>query len=126
MLMGTTTVKTTTDSLEPQFIALFKQLDAANQATLIAFAEFLASCQPPKSYVVAQPNLLPRPEQETVVKALKRLKASYPMLESDVLLHAASALMTEHIMQGRAAKEVIDDLEQLFAKQYQQLLIKTL
>jgi hypothetical protein len=48
------------------------------------------------------------------------------MLESDALLHTSSALMTEHIMQGRPASEVIDELERLFASAYQQLIANTL
>lgn len=40
------------------------------------------------------------------------------MLEKDVLLDDTSVLMSAHILQGRAAAEVIDDLEILFEETY--------
>lgn len=110
---------------EQELLSLFQSLDDSHQDTLLAFASFLVSRHVPVlDKTLPEPQLFPRPEQESVVKALKRLKASYFMLESDVLLHASSALMTEHIMQGRPASEVIDDLEQLFANTYQQFVVK--
>ncbi|MBK8453467.1 MAG: Crp/Fnr family transcriptional regulator [Thiofilum sp.] len=110
---------------EQELLNLFQSLEDSQQSTLLAFASFLVSRQAPApDKTLPTPQLLRRPEQESVVKALKRLKASYFMLESDVLLHASSALMTEHIMQGRPAAEVIDELEQLFANTYQQLVLK--
>lgn len=109
---------------EQELLNLFHTLDETDQNTLLSFAAFLVSRSTPVIQETPKPNLIPRPEQESVVKALKRLKASYPMLESDVLFHASSALMTEHIMQGRSATEVIDELEQLFANTYQQFVIK--
>lgn len=67
----------------------------------------------------SQPTLIPRGENETIVGAIRRLSASYPMLEKSKLLHEANALMTEHIMQGRDVDAVIDELEALFAKHYE-------
>ena len=37
------------------------------------------------------------------------------------MLGATSDLVTQHIMQGREASDVIDELEQVFTDQYQQL-----
>ena len=62
---------------------------------------------------------IPRPEQETVVAAIQRLSQTYPMLEKSKLLHKASDLMSQHVMQGRVASEVIDELELLFTQFYQ-------
>lgn len=124
MLLGSPASKSLS-TREQELLNLFRSLEDAQQITLLTFATFLISQQIPAAFQeVPKPQLLPRPEQESVVKALKRLKTSYPMLESDVLLHASSALMTEHIMQGRSASAVIDDLEQLFANMYQQFVIK--
>jgi hypothetical protein len=36
------------------------------------------------------------------------------------MLNETSGLMTEHLMQGRPAPEVIDELEALFRRHYQQ------
>jgi len=44
------------------------------------------------------------------------------MLEKPELLNASSVLMTQHVMQGRAIDEVIDELETLFERFYQELL----
>ena len=50
--------------------------------------------------------------------ALKRLRRVYAMLDRGVLLHEASALMSAHVLQGRPAVDVIDELEALFARHY--------
>jgi len=66
-----------------------------------------------------QPRYTPRPEQESVVAAIKRLNATYFMLEDHAgLLNEASVLMTQHVMQGRDINEVIDELETVFARFY--------
>ena len=96
---------------------IFAQLPAAEQQTLLAFAEFLASRLPPP--VPVQPQLIPRPTEESVVAAIKRLAQSYPMLDKATMLDKTSLLMTEHILSGRDKVEVIDELEQLFSEHYQ-------
>lgn len=109
--------------LRTSLLALFDRLDEQGRRSLLDFAEFLAeryaASEPDNTIPV--PELSPRPENESVVKAIKRLSASYPMLDRSAIFHQASALMTEHIMQGRPADEVIDDLEQLFEREYQKL-----
>ena len=40
------------------------------------------------------------------------------MLDTDGLLNETSSLMTQFMLQGRDASEVIDDLEQLFKDHY--------
>jgi hypothetical protein len=116
---------------ERKLLRFYKSLADSDQQTLLAFAEFLSSrtsedkmgagsgvdVQKP----LPEPELLPRPEEESVVKAIKRLSASYPMIEKSLLFDKTSSLMTEHILQGRPAKEVIDDIEAMFAETYQQL-----
>jgi hypothetical protein len=41
------------------------------------------------------------------------------MVDREKMLHEIAALMTQHMVQGRPAPEVIDDLERLFAHHYQ-------
>ena len=43
------------------------------------------------------------------------------MLDKAELLNETSVLMTQHIMQGRPADEVIDELEHVFLNHYQKL-----
>lgn len=61
-----------------------------------------------------------RPPQETVVGAMQRLRNTYPGLDMDSILHRASALMSEHVVGGRSASDVIDDLEELFRRKHEQ------
>ena len=69
-----------------------------------------------------QPIENTRPDDENVVNAIKRLRASYFMLNADDLLNETSSLMAQFMIQGRAANEVIDDLESLFDDHYQKYL----
>lgn len=97
--------------------ACYAALDRDGRRVLLEFAEFLrtrhARPAPP-----AQPLDLPRPAEESVIAALKRLRATYPMLDSAPLLDAATTLVTAHVLHGRGAGEVIDELEALFGRAY--------
>ncbi len=111
-----------TDSDSEGLMALYRRLDTADRATLTAFAEFLASRTRASSPTPPQrpeaPRTHPRPPEESVVAAIRRLSDSYFMLERDTLLHDTAALMNAHVLQGRPAPAVIDDLEALFAERY--------
>lgn len=116
---------------EIRLMELFTAFAPAERDTLLAFAEFLATRAVPLAAPRAvdspaqsaspkqTPQNIPRPEQETVVAALKRLAATYPMLDKNKLLTDTSGLVTQHIMQRRDAAEVIDELEAIFAQHYQ-------
>ncbi len=110
---------------QSRLLKLFKALESTDQASLLAFAEFLgqrdsSADTPEEQQPPTEPILKPRPENESVVGAIKRLSSSYPMLDKSVLLTDTSSLMTAHLVNGRTAPDVIDDLEQLFIKQYEQ------
>jgi hypothetical protein len=116
------------DSSEKALLELYRQLDSQQQQTLTEFAAFLCSRSVPVSAqqqspdaTIPEPEAIERPTGESVVAAMKRLSATYPMIEKAALLNEASGLMAQHIMQGREAVEVIDELEALFASHYQQL-----
>lgn len=79
----------------------------------------------PSSAEIPRPIDIPRPEEEGVVKAIKRLTAAYPMLDKQKLLDKTSVYMTNHIMHGHEASDVIDELEQLFKDQYELLINPT-
>lgn len=122
-------------NVETQLTELFRKLPAAEQVSLIAFAEFLLSRSggvpvvrapmPPEPVVIPgvipEPLPVPRPTQESVVKAVKRLAQTYPMLDKSKMLDDTSALVTQHIIKGRDAVEVIDELEIVFKRYYTQL-----
>ncbi|MDC0163835.1 Crp/Fnr family transcriptional regulator [Gammaproteobacteria bacterium] len=95
------------------------ELDSENLSTLLAFAEFLHARQPDIAVEVSNPAIVPRPENESVIGAIRRLSRGYPMLARDTLLNEAVSLMTRHIMSGESAVETIDRLEALFSSRYQ-------
>lgn len=107
-----------------RLLALYGRLSAADQASLIAFAEFLGS----REGEVAQSSgpqrveRTSRPEDESVVSAMRRLSKDFAMLDKSVILHEAAGLMAQHTLQGRPAVEVIDELEGLFDREYQRYL----
>ena len=104
-----------------RLLALFRTLSETRQQTLMDFAAFLADKESADSAnaPALEPVPIPRPEQENVVMAIKRLRATYPMLDSADLFNEASAQMTRHLMHGIPAPEVIDELEQIFLQRYQ-------
>jgi hypothetical protein len=111
--------------IEKKLLKLFGRLGAPERDMLLGFAEFLVartqdSVQ--EQPAVPQPLDIPRPEQESVVAAIKRLSSTYHMLDDTSLLNEASILMSQHVMQGREAEHVINDLQALFDRFYQDLL----
>ncbi len=112
---------------ERALLDVVRRLPEAQRQTLQDYAEFLLArhgeeAQPPVPRHPERPEVRPRPEKESVVGAIKRLSASYPMLDKTRMLNDTSALMTAHLIQGRAAPAVIDELEQLFLREYQHYL----
>ncbi len=119
-------------STKQRLIDLFAGMDAQNQASVLAFAEFLATrgntvaatvnTVPAK---VPEPENIERPAGESVVAGLKRLAKTYPMLDKSEMLSATSDMVATHIMQGTDPVQVIDELETIFTKHYEQLKSRT-
>jgi hypothetical protein len=111
--------------------SLADRLSASDLAVLTRFARFLLSeptaavaspfASVPAPTVVPDPENIPRPSDEKVVAAVKRLSKTYFMLDKKKMLGVTSDLVTQHILQGRDAVEVIDELENLFQQHYEQL-----
>lgn len=116
---------------ERKLLRLFKALSPSNKDTLLAFAEFLNaraneqesdnSPEANDSLSISEPLTIERPDNESVIKAIKRLTATYPMVDKESILHPISDLMTSHMLQGRPAKDVIDDLEVIFLNEYKRM-----
>jgi len=105
--------------LENQLLDYFHQLPEDGRQSLLDYARFLAQQYPAAQSVVPdEPLDLSRPQEETVIAAIKRLSRTYPMLNKDKLLHETAGLVTEHMMRGRDAVEVIDELEIIFERHY--------
>lgn len=103
-------------------IEIFESLDTERQASLFDFAEFLQSKGNLIVKEIAEPIEMPRPDEETVVGAIRRLKQTYPMIDSMKVFSSASELMTDHMVKGRDAEEVIDEMEKIFEDFYSNML----
>jgi hypothetical protein len=101
---------------------LFNTLDNERQQSLFDYAEFLQSQGGLVQQEISEPVDVPRPESESVVGAIKRLKKTYPMIDSMEVFAVASNLMTDHMVKGRDAEEVINEIENLFEDTYRKLL----
>lgn len=118
----------TANRRERRLLKRFRALGPTERETLEAFADFLVSRQQESALEQAsagasaldgplgRAEIEPRPEQETVIAAMKRLRRSYPELDAGALLNDASLLMSAHLVQGRPAPQVIDELEALFTR----------
>lgn len=109
--------------LEKRLLALLAELPEAQAGALLEYAEFLHARHAVPTEI-GIPLDIPRPEQESVVKAVKRLAATYPMIDRGKMLNETSVLMAQHVMQGRDGVEVIDELEILFRSHYERLVRK--
>jgi len=107
---------------QQRLLKIFRKLGKDAQQSLSDYAEFLLQrdsedeASPAES---PEPADIPRPHSETVVAAMRRLSQTFHMLDKDELLHEASDLMSAHIMQGRPAEQVIDELERVFRRRYE-------
>ncbi len=123
---------------EQQLQKIYKSLNLAEKRLLSEFAEFLYDkhvknkhqgkaellgglVAPDDTLASVKPLEINRPENESVIKAIKRLSWTYPMIDKSQMLTATSTLMTQHIMKGREAKAIIDELEELFKLEYEKL-----
>ncbi|MEK6749477.1 MAG: Crp/Fnr family transcriptional regulator [Pseudomonadota bacterium] len=105
--------------IKRKLLHVFDELSAQDRATLLSFAEFLhARTVPVSTHIDAQPQLIAASPDESVIGALKRLAASYPMLDKSKLLDQTSMLIAQHTLQGRSKAEVIADLEAIFQRSY--------
>lgn len=108
---------------EKKLLACFRELSDAQRDTVLAFAEFLQAREEVVGRTpIPEPEPIAPKDNETVVGALKRLSASYHMLDKAKMLNETSALVAQHVMQGRDRDEVIEELEVVFQRHYQKLV----
>jgi hypothetical protein len=105
---------------ERKLLKAYRALSESRRVGLLDYAEFLAGREAdPADTTPTEPLAIPRPAEESVVKAIKRLRTTYPMVDRSKILHETSSLMTQHLMHKRPAGEVIDELEILFRRHYE-------
>ncbi|MDA8390345.1 MAG: Crp/Fnr family transcriptional regulator [Gammaproteobacteria bacterium] len=108
------------DRTEKRILTLLREFPPDAKGQVLAFVEFLQT-RIERPAVPAEPVAIPRPAEETVVKAIRRLSATYPMLDRGKMLNETSSLMSQHVLGGREAAEVIDELERLFQAHFERL-----
>lgn len=106
---------------EKDLLKHFRALPPEQQETVIAFAEFLSGRVAETPRIIGEPQPIPRPAEEKVVQAIKRLRLTYPMLDHGKMLHELSDHMSRHLMMGKPAAETIDEIEALFRRHYELL-----
>ena len=106
--------------IEERLREILERLPDEQAQQLLEYAEFLLAKHGDEN-APSEPLAIARPEEENVVVAIKRLRATYPMLDARNLLNETSAIMTQHVMQGRDKIEVIEELEILFRSHYEKL-----
>lgn len=112
---------------EKKLLGRFRKLSSPQRQNVLDFTEFLATRPIHSSEnvsvatIIPEPKHIPRPQKESVVKAVRRLTQTYAMLDHGKLLHETSDLMTQHVMQGKPADAVIGEMEAMFERHYQQL-----
>jgi len=108
------------DAERDRLLRLFQSLDAASRRSLLDFAEFLSRRAAPASLPAgdAPATPAPRPAAEAVSQAIRRLNRSYPGLQRHRLMPRVEQLLAQHMVDGRAAPEVIDEIEALFAAEF--------
>ena len=110
-----------------QLLKIYSGLPAEQANTLFEFALFLATkthTEPPKTKpVVSEPLGIPRPDKESIIGAIKRLKKNYPMLDSDKLMNDTQNILTQHLLKGKALLECVEEVEQIFLSHYEKWLI---
>lgn len=105
---------------ERRLLRLFRKLPATQKASLLDYADYLSQRAVPESEEGKALVPIPRPAEESVIMAIRRLKQTYPMLNPDRLLHETSSLMAQHVLHKRPAAEIINELEALFRRQYEE------
>ena len=110
------------DDIEQVLMKAFHRMTPTARCTLLDFADYLSRRHPVVAPPVSeQPLPVPRPVEESVIAAIRRLAKTYPMLDSDNIFSAATTLMTRHVMGQQATVEVIDELEAMFKACYDDL-----
>ncbi|MBC8520221.1 MAG: hypothetical protein H8D24_07435 [Gammaproteobacteria bacterium] len=109
-----------------QLRKIFSALSGDDRNALLRYATFLhhdgdgvKSGEVVEAAAKENPQGLLRPKNERVVMAIRRLSETYPMLNHDKLLKQSADLMSAHLVSGREAAEVIDELEEIFQSHYQ-------
>jgi len=118
---------------EKRILAAFERLSEDQQRQVVDYAEFLgnraggeaegtspaASPAEPES-----PQPVEKDPEEGPVQAIKRLRATYPMLDPSKLLDETTTIMSRRYLQDKPEGEVIEEIEETFERHYRHYLDK--
>ncbi len=111
---------------EKRILAALERLPEDLQGQLVDYAEFLVgragSESSPGQAEPESPQPVEKAEDEGPIQAIKRLRATYPMLDRRYLLDETSQVMTKRYLRGKAEEEVIQEIEEVFERHYQRYL----
>ena len=120
---------------EKRILAALERLSEDQQRQLVDYAEFLVGrtggdplaeagepAQPPEPAQPEAPKAVEPAADEGPVKAIKRLRATYPMLDATKLLDETTSIMSKRYIQDKPEGEVIDELEAVFERHYRHYL----
>ena len=106
---------------EQKLLERFRRLPAEQQQALSDYADWLTSryAEAEAPVVASTPLDIPRPSEESVIKAIRRLSDTYPMLDTSTMLSKTSSFMTRHLMEGQDSAKIIDEMEEYFRECYE-------
>lgn len=105
---------------EKQLLETWRKLSETDQQAVQNFSEFLLGQNGAvEEDVTTEPLDIDRPAEESVMAAIKRLTNTYPMINKDNMLNETSSLVAQHVIHGKDAVEVIDELEIIFRRHYE-------
>jgi len=104
---------------EKKLLKSFQLLNSAQQQTLQDIADFLLARSKGHNALNESPKQIVPEENESVIAALKRHVAMYPMLNRTKMLPETAELINQHVMHGRDKELIIDEIEQIFKRHYQ-------
>ena len=93
------------DEDEAKLLESFRSMSPRARHSLADFSSFLAIREPGAVEEIGRdPIPLPRPENESVIAAIRRLARTYPMLDKDSVFSTAASLMTQLVMDQGAQR----------------------
>ena len=112
-------------NLEDKLLNCLRQLPDEQKQVLVDYADFLSQRYAVEEQTAPlEPLELPRPQEESVVKAIRRLAKTYPMLDSKELFEKTSSYMMRNLMHGEDSYLLIDEMEVFFQQSYQEFISK--
>ena len=107
------------NAYEKRILNAFRLLNSTQQQTLQDFADFLLLRSTGSDSTDGLPKQIAPAENESVIAALKRYAAMYPMLDKAKMLPETSELISQHVMLGRDKDLIINEIDRLFKQHYQ-------